>query len=45
MLDCGMHMGYNDNVSNKNCSICVCFMVGLFRDVFQTSRSSQTLVD
>ena len=23
MLDCGMHMGYNDNVGTTVCSICV----------------------
>ena len=24
MLDCGMHMGYNDNVSTTACSVRVC---------------------
>ena len=43
MLDCGMHMGYNDSVSIM--STCVILIVGIFRDAFQTSHLSQSLVD
>ena len=46
MLDCGMHMGYNDSVSITSCSACVCsFKCWDFRDASQISHSSQTPVD